>query len=37
MGQSLLHRGACITKKTALLQTETSITNWARAITKLDR
>ena len=28
MGQSLLHRGSCITKKTALLQSGTYITNW---------
>ena len=35
MGQSLLHRGACITKETVLLQTETSITNWGKGYYKL--
>ena len=35
MGQSLLHRGACITKKTALLKTGTSITNWGKGYYKV--
>ena len=35
MGQTLLHRGACITKKTALLQTGTSITNWGKGYYKV--
>ena len=35
MGQSLLHRGVCITKKTALLQTGTSITNWGKGYYKV--
>ena len=35
MGQSLLHRGACFIKKTALLQTGTSITNWGKGYNKV--
>ena len=35
MGQSLLHRGTCITKKTTLLQTGTSITNWGKGYYKV--
>ena len=35
MGQSLLHRGACFIKKTALLQTGTSITNWGKGYYKV--
>ena len=35
MEQSLLHRGVCITKKTALLQTGTSITNWSKGYYKV--
>ena len=34
MGQSLLHRRACITKKPAVLQRGTVLQNGARAITK---
>ena len=35
MGQSLLHRGACITKNAALLSTGTSITNWGKGYYKV--
>ena len=35
MGQSLLNRGACITKKAALLSTGTSITNWGKGYYKV--
>ena len=35
MGQSLLHRGSCITKKAALLQSGTDITNWGRSYYKV--
>ena len=35
MGQSLLHRGSCITKKAALLQSGTDITNWDRRYYKV--
>ena len=35
MGQSLLHRVACITKKTALLETGASITNWGKDFYKV--
>ena len=35
MGQSLLHRGTCITKKAALLSTGTSITNWDKGYYKV--
>ena len=35
MEQSLLHRGSCITKKAALLQTGTSITNWGKGYYKV--
>ena len=35
LGQILLHRGACITKKAALLPTGTSITNWSKCYYKV--
>ena len=35
MGQSLLHRGACITKKATLLSTGTSIRNWGKGYYKV--
>ena len=35
MGQSLLQRGACITKKATLLSTGTSITNWGKGYYKV--
>ena len=34
LGQSLLKSGACITKKSALLQDGTGITNWAKTYYK---
>ena len=35
MGQSLLHRGACITKKSAVLQRGTGITKWGKSYYKV--
>ena len=35
MGQSLLHRGTCITKKSAVLQSGTGITNWGKSYYKV--
>ena len=35
MGQSLLHRGASITKKAALLSTGTSTRNWGKGYYKV--
>ena len=35
MGQALLHRGACFTKKATLLSTGTSITNWGKGYYKI--
>ena len=35
MGRSLLHRGSCITKKAALLQSGTDITNWGGSYYKV--
>ena len=35
MGQSLLRRGACITKKSVLLQSGTVITNWGKSYYKV--
>ena len=35
MGQSLLHRAACITKKATLLSTGTSIRNWGKGYYKV--
>ena len=35
MGQLLLHRGSCITKRSALLQIGTGITNWGKSYYKV--
>ena len=35
MGQSLLHRGTCVTKKSVLLQSGTGITNWVKSYYKV--
>ena len=35
MGQSLLNRGTCVTKKSALLHSGTGITNWSKSYYKV--